>query len=180
MLKTNRQIADECAEAAWSWLCERYDIPLPSLQQLLQTENHRNHPAGKPEYRVSMSHRKAFSVPGIPGSSSPQIVISGTSLAWLPNCRTKNTIESWTLQFVGEFTRMLEMERRWLYESSEELTLRATINKIEFARLFFPHLYRADKVTIDQILRKSRKELAGMRSKNESTAADSSPIVVRA
>jgi hypothetical protein len=165
MLKTNRQIADECAEAAWSWLCERYDILLPTLQQLLNPEEDTRLPAAMPEYRVSMSHRKAFSVPGIPGSRRGQVVISGTSLLWLPNCRTRNTIESWTLQFVGEFTRMLEMERQWLHESmQEELSLRATINKIEFAKLFFPHLYRAEKVTIDQILRKSRKELAGLRS----------------
>ncbi len=170
MLKTNRQIADECAEAAWSWLCERYEILLPSLQRLLDQEQDSGNSAHMPEYRVSMSHKKAFSVPGIPGSSPGQVVVSGTSLLWLPNCKTRNTIESWTLQFVGEFTRMLEMERQWLHGSTpDELTLRAVINKIEFAKLFFPHLYRADKVAVDQILRKSRKELAGIRSKKVAT-----------
>ena len=165
-MKTNKQIADECAQAAWAWLCERYEIPTPQIQLLINPEHGEGLNVGMPDYRVSMSHKKAFSVPGIPGSSAGQVVISGTNLLWLPNCRTKNTIESWTLQFVGEFTRMLEIERQWLHESTpEELTLRAVMNKIEFAKLFFPHLYRADKVTIDQIFRKSRKELAGIRSK---------------
>lgn len=159
-MKTNRQIAEECAQAAWSWLCERYDIPIPRIQQVIKTYYIETHVIDMPAYRVSMSHRKAFTVPGIPGTSKPEVVISGRQLLWLPGCRANNTIESWTLQFVGEFTRALELQRLAADPiTADEPALKSTLNKIEFAKLFFPHLYRKERKPVTQILRRTKAEL---------------------
>jgi len=160
LVKTNRQIAEECAQAAWSWLCERYDIPIPRIQQVIKTYYFDTQAVDMPGYRVSMSHRKAFTVPGIPGTSKPEVVISGQQILWLPGCRANNTIESWTLQFVGEFTRALELQRPADDPATaEEPALKSTLNKIEFAKLFFPHLYRKERKTVTQILRKTKADL---------------------
>jgi hypothetical protein len=159
-VKTNRQIAAECAEAAWSWLCERYGLPIPAVRQLLHEIPQLNSTPSMPSYRISMTRKKPFYVPGVPSSKPGEVVIAGTSLLWLPNCRTNNTIESWTLQFVGEFTRSIELQKNWNQEKiPEDITPRAILNQIEFAKLFFPHLARKHKEAIKEIMKSIRADL---------------------
>jgi len=154
-MKTNRQIADECAQAVWSWLCERYDIPLPTIQQVIQDLSSNGQQIEMPGYRVSMTQKKTSTVSGISNAQPNEVIIAGKSLSWLPKCRLNNAIESWTLQFVGEFTRAIELRRQGeLGTEYDDLTLKATLNQIEFAKLFFPHLYRKHREALTQIMKR--------------------------
>ena len=113
-----------------------------------------------PAYRVSMSHQKSFYVPGLPGSKAGEVVISAKSLQWLARFRTNNAIESWTLQFVEEFTWAIELQQRWKDDKGpEHLSLKTALNQIEFAKEFFPHLYRENSESFSRILRKIHSEL---------------------
>jgi hypothetical protein len=154
-MKTNRQIATECAEAAWSWLCDRYGLPSPAIQRILNSPSS----VSMPSFRISMTRKRPFYVPGVPATRPGEVVISGTSLLWLPNCRTNNSIESWTLQFVGEFTRSIELQSNWNFENlSVGLTHKAVLNQMEFAKTFFPHLTRKHKQGLSTILKEIRAE----------------------
>ena len=165
-MKTNLQIADECAQAAWSWLCERYDIPIPRIQQIIKDLYYDKHPVEMPAYRVSTSHQKSFYVPGVVGSKTGEVVIAARNLEWLARFQTNNAIESWTLQFVKEFTWAIELQQRWKEDKGpEHLSLKTALNQIEFAKEFFPHLFRENSESFNRILRKIHSELRKSPSK---------------
>jgi len=160
MMKTNRQIAEECAQAAWSWLCERYHIPIPTIQQMLRDSDSNRRTLKMPSYRVSMTRKKSFYAPGASPSNPGEVVIARNNLSWLQHCPTVNSIESWTLQFVEEFTRAIELQEGWDDRNVKEgLRFRATLNQIEFAKEFFPHLHRQHREKLKLIARSARSEL---------------------
>jgi hypothetical protein len=155
-MKTNKQIAEECAHAAWSWLCLKYGIPIPSVQQLFRYSS--EPPIVMPSYQVSMTKQKPHYVPPVPGSAPGEIIASARNLEWLPQCKTNSHIESWTLQFVEGFTRAIEHQQRGpgMSNNKETVPPKATLNKIEFAKEFFPHLYRKNREKVQKILNRAR------------------------
>ena len=87
-------------------------------------------------------------------------IIAGKSLTWLPKCRLNNSIESWTLQFVGEFTRAIELQQRATNgRVFDDLSLKTTLNQIEFTKLFFPLLYRKHHEVLSKMMKRVRSEL---------------------
>jgi len=159
-MKTNRQIADECAQAVWSWLCERYGIPLPTIQQVLKDLPSNGQLMKMPGYRISMTQKKSSSVSGLSDLLSTEVTIAGKSLRWLSKCRLNNPIESWTLQFVGEFTRVIEFHRRVDNgRKYDDVFLRSTLNQIDFAKRFFPHLYRKHREMLVKLAKRMRSDL---------------------
>jgi hypothetical protein len=138
----------------------RYGFPLPTVQELFTGSLDGSFLPSMPAYRISMTRKKSFYVPGVPSSRPGEVVIAGTSLLWLPHCRTNNTIESWTLQFVGEFTRAIEVQKNWNEEKiPDDVVAKSVLNQIEFARAFFPHLCRKYKDTIREITRQLRADI---------------------
>ena len=181
MMKTNRQIVQECAQAAWSWLCERYGIPIPSIQQMFGDQDTGRNPLRMPSCRVSMTHKKSFYAPGKSPSKPGEVIIAGKNLSWLPHCSTKNSIESWTLQLVEEFTRAIELNESWEGKSATaEIQTRAVLNQINFVREFFPHLYLQHRQRLNLIARNARSELKKSDSKSVTpTTPQSKPGIVR-
>jgi hypothetical protein len=176
-VKTNRQIADECAQAAWSWLCEHYDIPIPRIQQIIKDFYFDRQQVVMPAYRVSVSHQKSFYVPGRDGSKTGEVVIAARNLEWLAGFQTKNTIESWTLQFVKEFTWAIELQQRWNDDQGpKNLSLKTSLNQIQFAKEFFPHLYHQNSESLNRIVRKIRTNLGKISNVRQQETRKRKPI----
>jgi len=159
-MKTNKQIADECAVAAWSWLCLQYDIPIPRIQQIIKEFYDETIEVAMPPYRVSLTRQRPLFVPPIPGSSPGEVIAAANNLQWLSGCRTNNRFESWTLQFVDGFTRIIEFQRKAGGSvSMGDIQFRAMLNQVDFAKDFFPHLHRKYRQRLTQLLRVAKTEM---------------------
>jgi hypothetical protein len=179
-MKTNRQILEECAQAVWSWLCERYSIPLPSIRGMVEEQHPEWTFLCMPHIRVSPTRRNSFFAPGNSSMKPGEVTIAQKKLLWLPKCPTKNSIESWTLQLVEEFTRAIELRESLEGRSRPtQIAPRATLNQIEFAREFFPHLYKEHRGKLNQIARDARLDLKKGRSKNPLPARSRTVSAIR-
>src|SRR5512140_1631853 len=123
-MKSKRQVAEDAATRAWEWICKKYDVE-----------------AVMPSYYLSVSGRfPKFLL------RKRRVRIAEKRLKWATYVRKRagayaNWIpctreESWTLQFVHEFTHAIQRDQQRLYSEVE-----TTRNEIEFAREQYPHLY---------------------------------------
>ena len=121
---TQKQIAQQAAGSAWEWLCAKYEVraamPLYYVSR-----------AGRfPKYVHSKWRVRIAAKRGQWATYIKKTV--GVYANWIP-C---TIYESWTLQFVHEFTHAIQGDQRRRYSEVE-----TTRNEIEFAREHFPALF---------------------------------------
>ncbi len=125
MRKSQKQIAGEAAVHAWNWLCAKYEI-----RGALMPPYYLSRVGRFPKY-VQSRRRVRIATSRIRWATYIKKRV-GAYANWIP-C---TIYESWTLQFVHEYTHAIQGDQKRRYSEVE-----TTRNEIAFAQEFFPHLF---------------------------------------
>lgn len=121
---SRRQLAQEAAAEAWEWICKRYQTTA-AMPEFYLSNAARFPKFQRQERRVRIVAKRLKW-----GTYVKKRV--GFFANWIPCTQ----YESWTLQFVHEFTHAIQADQKRRYSEVE-----TTRNEIAFAKDHFPHLH---------------------------------------
>jgi hypothetical protein len=130
--KSRKRVAQEAAEHAWAWVSHKYNIQAAMPDYYLSVQGR------FPKY-IHRRRRVRIAVKRSKWATYVKKTI-GVYANWIP-C---TAYEAWVLQFVHEFTHVVQGDQKRRYSEVE-----TTRNEIEFAQESFPHLYRRLTTILD-------------------------------